>query len=263
MFPVRPLFERCIMEDPIGLCEKLEEQLETVDHFWEAPFQQRLMRLNLKPMEDDYLRNWFGCDAIEKAANKEAYWEDVLRNRSLYKKTAKKRWNERKARLKRKEKFVKRFMELKSIEALRKCLKRFQNQEPMVIEQGYLPKEIMAKYDRLNQFDPMKGRPFGSIWRSFKSYGGGSHKFEFDRDKYKTCTVKHDKLEEYTEDIIPDYVLTHLHEARKLGFEKFEIAYPVLESMKQPDPVLVGVINKNTEDERWHGIDRYFISFWE
>lgn len=193
------------------------------------PLGQKILRLGLKPTSDGELREWFKCDEIQRRAVKEENRSEIQ-----------KKWDERHTR--REEARVRR-----EKESTRKAEKALW--ESLVEKYG--EKKAYKKKPEFKEYEP------NDMYRMQSYLGTLPINFglpDLMLDLYRTtCQVKYEKLDHYQKDVIPDYVLDHLEEAKLFGFQDFEVAYPELKKEKMPDPVLLGVC----------GDQKYFLSFWE
>jgi len=194
-----------------ALTEAGPEVLASIDNL---PLGQKLLTLGIKPVSVKELRDHFACDQLEKELNREADYK-ARKERVMEKRDKRTALYERKANAR-----------AELVVARKKLSETFRRQARKDIKSTIESLEYRAKNGRdLFEWPGLSGISLMGmgLWGDFR----------------KQVNLVFCKLDEYMEDAIPQYCINQIEEAKALGLDNFEVVYPVIEEVKQPDPVII------------------------
>jgi len=196
-----------------AIADKTEEELFSIGNL---PLGQKLLALGLKSTTEQALRDHFGADALEKKLNEKQDKKERLEAIREKREEAVKKGREEQAE-KKKEDTLKALKEELSTMPYHRIFKR---------------KELQTEISKLEMRSMFNFPRFSPIRLGLWGLGSTRHQVR----------LVHCKLENYMEDTIPQYCLDQIETARELGLDNFEVVYPVIEEVKQPDPVIVSML---------------------
>jgi len=186
---------------------KSEEELISIGNL---PLGQKLLALEIKPVTDQDLRTHFCADQLEKKLNAPIIYRE------------------------RKERVMEKWVKHERKREYRRKLKEHLKNKPAFLNVSSWEKE-KSELEYSSRTGDEYSRPHYSNIMSYDfDFGFGSNR--------KRVVIRYSKLNDYMEDVIPQYCLDQIEEAKKIGMDNFEVAYPVVEDVKQPDPVIISKV---------------------
>jgi len=189
-----------------AIADKTEEELISIGNL---PLGQKLLALGIKPVTYNDLRVHFCADELEKKMNAPILYEE------------------------RKTRVLKNWETHQDKRKYRRKLKKHLESKPAFMKTEKWEKE-KGRLEEASKTGEYKGDDYYLYHMASLSLGFNM----FSSHRYQV-TIKYQKIDEYMEDTIPQYCLDQIEQAKQIGMDNFEVAYPVVEEVKQPDPVII------------------------